>query len=47
MTESAFPAAGCQADGQAAVPSSAHEVLAEVEAGDVAIGREFAAELAR
>ena len=47
MAETAFPAAGCHADEHAAVLHSAHEVLARVEAGDVAIGREFAAELAR
>ena len=47
MAETAFPAAGCHADEHAAVLHSAHEVLGRIEAGDVAIGREFAAELAR
>jgi hemerythrin len=47
MAETAFPAAGCHADEHAAVLQSAHEVLARVEAGDAAIGRAFAAELAR
>ncbi|HWI12383.1 MAG TPA: hemerythrin, partial [Burkholderiaceae bacterium] len=41
------PAADCHADEHAAVLRSAHEVLARVDAGDVAIGRAFAAELAR
>lgn len=47
MVETAFPAADCHADEHAAVLHSAHEVLGRVEAGDVAIGRAFAAELAR
>jgi len=47
MAGTAFPAAECHADEHAAVLHSAHEVLARVEAGDMAIGREFAAELAR
>lgn len=47
MVASAFPAADCHADEHAAVLRSAHEVLARVEAGDAAIGRAFAAELAR
>jgi hemerythrin len=47
MVESRFPAADCHADEHAAVLRSAHDVLALVEAGDVAIGRAFAAELAR
>lgn len=47
MAASAFPAADCHADEHATVLRSAHEVLARVEAGDAAIGREFAAELAR
>jgi hemerythrin len=47
MVESRFPAADCHADEHAAVLRSAHDVLALVEAGDVAIGRAFAAELVR
>jgi hemerythrin len=47
MAESAFPAGDCHVDEHAAVLRSAREVLALVEAGDAAIGREFAAELAR
>jgi hemerythrin len=47
MAETAFPAAECHAGEHAAVLQSAHEVLARVEAGDAAIAREFAAELAR
>lgn len=47
MAESAFPAADCHADEHTAVLQSAHEVLARVDGGDVAIGRAFAAELAR
>jgi hemerythrin len=47
MAETAFPAAECHADEHAAVLASAHEVLACVTAGDVAIGREFVAELSR
>jgi hemerythrin len=47
MAETAFPAAECHADEHAAVLSSAHEVLARVEAGDVAIGRALADELTR
>jgi hemerythrin len=47
MAETGFPAAACHADEHAAVLSSAHEVLARVEAGDVPIGRAFVAELAR
>ena len=47
MAESAFPAGGCHVDEHAAVLRSARDVLALVEAGDAAIGREFAAELAR
>jgi hemerythrin len=47
MAETQFPAAACHADEHAAVLSSAHEVLARVEAGDEAIARAFGAELAR
>jgi hemerythrin len=47
MAEAGFPAAACHADEHAAVLSSAHEVLARVEAGDVPIGRAFVAELSR
>jgi hemerythrin len=47
MAETAFPAAACHADEHAAVLSSAHEVLARVEGGDVQLGRAFVAELAR
>jgi hemerythrin-like metal-binding protein len=47
MAETRFPAADCHADEHAAVLSSAHEVLARVEAGDVPIGRAFVAELSR
>ncbi len=47
MAESGFPAMDCHVDEHAAVLASAHEVQARVRAGDVAIGREFAAELAR
>lgn len=47
MAASAFPAADCHVDEHAAVLRSAHEVLALVAAGNVTIGREFAAELAR
>ena len=47
MVSTAFPAADCHVDEHAAVLRSAHEVLLQVEAGDAAIGRAFAAELAR
>jgi hemerythrin len=47
MAETGFPAAACHADEHAAVLSSAIEVLAGVEAGDVPIGRAFVAELSR
>lgn len=47
MAETQFPAAACHADEHAAVLSSAHEMLARVETGDVPIGRAFVAELAR
>ena len=47
MAETQFPAADCHSDEHAAVLSSAHEVLARVEAGDAAIGRAFVAELSR
>jgi hemerythrin len=47
MVEVRFPAADCHVDEHAAVMRSAHDVLALVEAGDVAIGREFVAELVR
>lgn len=47
MAETAFPAAECHAGEHAAVLSSAHEVLDRVVAGDIGIGREFVAELAR
>ena len=47
MTESGFPPRDCHIDEHAAVLRSAHEVLPLVRAGDVLIGREFAAELAR
>ena len=47
MAGSAFPAAECHADEHASVLQYAHEVLARVEAGDMAIGRAFADELAR
>lgn len=47
MAETGFPAGDCHVDEHAAVLRSAHQVLALVEAGDAAIGREFAAELAR
>lgn len=46
MAESGFPAMGCHVDEHAAVLRSAREVQQRVQAGDVAIGREFAAELA-
>jgi len=47
MVESRFPAADCHVDEHAAVLRSAHDVLTLVEAGDVAIGHAFAAELVR
>lgn len=47
MAGSAFPAGDCHADEHAAVLESAGEVLVRVEAGDAALGRAFAAELAR
>ena len=47
MADSAFPAGDCHADEHAAVLESARAVLARVEAGDAALGRDFAAELAR
>lgn len=47
MAETGFPAAECHADEHAAVLRSAHDVLDLVVAGDVAIGREFGAELVR
>jgi hemerythrin len=47
MAETAFPAAECHADEHAAVLGSAHTVLAQVEAGDAAIGRAYSDELVR
>lgn len=47
MVETGFPPADCHVDEHAAVLRSAHEVLQRVRAGDLAIGRELAAELAR
>jgi hemerythrin len=47
MAESGFPAMDCHVDEHAAVLRSARDVLERVVAGDHAIGRELAAELAR
>ena len=47
MAESGFPAMDCHVDEHAAVLRSARDVLEQVVAGDHAIGRELAAELAR
>jgi hemerythrin len=47
MAESGFPAMDCHTDEHAAVLQSAREVRALVAAGNVALGRRFAEELAR
>jgi hemerythrin len=47
MAESGFPPMDCHVDEHAAVLQSAREVLALVPAGNVALGRRFAAELVR
>lgn len=47
MTETGFPARECHIDEHAAVMKSAEEVRERIAAGDIAIGRSFAAELAR
>jgi hemerythrin len=47
MAESNFPAMACHVDEHAAVLQSARDVNARVLAGDIGIGRELAAELAR
>lgn len=47
MRENDFPAADCHIDEHAAVMHSAHDVAAEVELGNYAYARAFAAELVR
>jgi len=47
MAESGFPAMACHVDEHAAVLQSAREVQALVAAGNVALGRRLAVELAR
>ena len=47
MGQTRFPAADCHVEEHAAVLRSAPDVLALVEAGDAAIGREFVEELVR
>jgi hemerythrin len=47
MAESGFPAMDCHVDEHAAVLQSAREVEALVPAGNIALGRRFAAEVAR
>lgn len=47
MRDTGFPAADCHIDEHAAVLRSSTEVLPRVAAGEFALGRDFAAELAK